>query len=491
MKNIKFYEKLLNEIESDIEIVIVVNKNFDQRFVDPDREILEEAGFKGEQDETILLPERKKLYVGADSIGASDIRSASACAVRALKGRSYKIAKMATYLNHPKCTAVLRAQVEGLLLGGYSFDRYRSKKENGGIHKVRISLEEYNGFELDIPAVQRTVNKGIVSAEAVNFVRDIVNTPPDDCYPQTMAEIAEEIAREHNLGCEILEESDIAKEKMNALLAVARASRHAPRVIHLSYRPENPVAVVSIAGKGLTYDSGGLSLKPSDFMVSMKADKSGGTAVLGIMKAVATLKLPVEVHGFVGAVENMIGGDAYKPDDVLTAKNGKTIEVKNTDAEGRLVLADLLCFAQERVKADYLFDLATLTGACVVGVGQYTSGVMGFASEPIQRVLYASNTLSSEMATELPFNRFLKKSLKSEIADICNISNTRYGGAITAGIFLSEFIDEHHRERWAHIDIAGPAFVEHAWGENPPGASGAGVRTMIRLIEKLARGDSH
>ena len=347
MKTIKFYEKLLSEIESDIEIVIVVAKNFDQRFVDPDKELLKEAGFEGEQDETCLLAEKRKLYVGADSIKSGDIRSASASAVRALLSRGYKIAKMASYMSHPTCTATLRAQVEGLLLGGYRFERYKSKHSTKGLHKVRIALEEYNGFALDIPAAQRAVAKGIVSAEATNFVRDIVNTAPDDCYPEVMAQIAAEVAAGHNhMELEVLTPTQMEAEGMGALLAVARASRHEPRLIHLAYKPENPVATVSLVGKGLTYDSGGLSLKPADFMVTMKADKSGGSAVLGILKAVAELHLPIEVHGFVGAVENMIGGDAYKPDDVLRAKNGKTIEVRNTDAEGRLVLADVLCYAQ-------------------------------------------------------------------------------------------------------------------------------------------------
>ena len=223
----------------------------------------------------------------------------------------------------------------------------------------------------------------------------------------------------------------------------------------------------------------------------MKADKAGGSAVMGIMKAVSEMNLPVEVHGFVGAVENMIGGDAYKPDDILIAKNGKTIEVRNTDAEGRLVLADVLCYAQQEVKADYLFDMATLTGACVIGVGHYTSGVMGNSKMPVDMVLNAANKISGEMATKLDFNRYLGKTLKSDVADISNISNTRYGGAISAGMFLSEFIDEEHKDRWAHIDIAGPAFVEHIWGENPSGASGAGVRLMLRLIEKVSRGEGH
>jgi leucyl aminopeptidase len=244
--------------------------------------------------------------------------------------------------------------------------------------------------------------------------------------------------------------------------------------------------VVTLVGKGLTYDSGGLSLKPSDFMVTMKSDKSGGSAVIGIMKSISEMNLPIEVHGFVGAVENMIGGDAYKPDDILVAKNGTTIEIRNTDAEGRLVLADTLCYAQQEVKADYIFDMATLTGASVVGVGHYTSSIMGNSDEVKDKLLkYA--TIAGEFATKLDFNRYLKKSIKSEIADICNISNTRYGGAITAGQFLESFIDKDHKDKWVHIDIAGPAFVEHAWGENPHGASGAGVRMVTRFIEGLAR----
>jgi hypothetical protein len=195
MKAIKFYEKLLTEIDADVEIVIVVNKNFDQRFVDPDKELLKEAGFEGEQDEVCLLPEKRRLYVGADSIKSADIRSASAVAIRSLAGKGYRIAKMASYMSHPACTATLRAQVEGLLLGGYRFERYKSKHSDRHLHKVRLSLEEYNGYALDIPAAQRAVAKGIVSAEATNFVRDIVNTAPDDCYPETMARIAAELGR--------------------------------------------------------------------------------------------------------------------------------------------------------------------------------------------------------------------------------------------------------------------------------------------------------
>jgi len=380
--------------------------------------------------------------------------------------------------------------VEGFILGSYSFETYKSKKNENKIKDISISLEEYNEIEVDIAKASLLVHKAQITADATNFTRDIVNTTPDDCYPDVMASIAEGMAEDVGLKCNILKPKQLRKEKMETLLAVARASRHKPRVIHLTHKPKNAKIKVTLVGKGLTYDSGGLSLKPADYMVTMKSDKSGGSAVMGIMKAVAELDLPIEVHGFIGAVENMIGGDAYKPDDVLVAKNGKTIEIRNTDAEGRLVLADVLCYAQQEVKADYIFDFATLTGASVVAVGHYTSSVMGNNKE-VQNLVVKEAQNSGELATALDFNDYLKKTIKSEIADICNISNTRYGGAITAGQFLSEFIDKKHTDKWAHIDIAGPAFVEHAWGENPHGASGAGVRMMVKLLEKLSTQNTH
>lgn len=488
--NFKVTADKLKTIKADLEIVIVINKDLKHTFV-KDEKSLEKVGFKASHEEICLLPESKRLYVGSESIKSTDIRPAIAVAIRSLKNTKFKHIKIASYMSHPKCTAVLRGMVEGIILGDYTFETYKSKKSKKALKDITISLEEYHGFELDHESCKRAVKNAEVGAKATNYTRDIVNTSPDDCYPKVMADIAKKLAKKNGLECSILKPKELKEEKMNTLLAVARASRHEPRVIHLTHKPKNPKAVVSIVGKGLTYDSGGLSLKPADYMVTMKADKSGGSAVLGIMKAISEMNLPVEVHGFIGAVENMIGGDAYKPDDVLVAKNGKTIEVRNTDAEGRLVLADVLCYAQQEVKADYLFDMATLTGACVVGVGHYTSGVMGNSKMPVDMVVNAANKISGEMATKLDFNRHLGKTLKSEVADMSNISNTRYGGAVTAGMFLSEFIDEDHKDRWAHIDIAGPAFVEHAWGENPSGASGAGVRLMLRLIEKVSRGEGH
>ncbi len=478
----------LSDINSDLEIVFVINKDDSHHFVQ-DTLLLKKAGFEAGQDETCLLVGEDRLYVGADSLTSTAIRTAAASAIRALKGTAYKSLKVATYTNKG-CSYTLRAMVEGFILGAYSFNTYKSKKKKNPIKHITVSLEEYADFTLEIEKASQAIHKAQIIADATNFTRDIVNTTPDDCYPEVMATIAEEMAQQTGLHCKVLKPKELRKEKMQTLLAVARASRHKPRVIHLSHKPKDAKCVVTLVGKGLTYDSGGLSLKPADFMVTMKSDKSGGSAVIGIMKAVAEMNLPVEVHGFVGAVENMIGGDAYKPDDVLVAKNGKTIEIRNTDAEGRLVLADTLCYAQQEVKADYIFDFATLTGASVVAVGNYTSSVMGNNKE-MQALVVKEAHNAGELATALDFNRYLKKTIKSEIADICNISNTRYGGAITAGMFLSEFIDEEHAEKWAHIDIAGPAFVEHIWGENPHGASGAGVRMMVKLIENLAADKSH
>lgn len=481
---IEIKDKKLKEIQADLEIVFVLDKELDHKFIE-DKKELKKLNFEGGQDSTCLLAHSDRLYVGLDSLESFNLRVGAAKAIKAMKSTNYKSIKVASYIDQDESS--IKAMVEGFVLGKYSFEKYKSKKSQHTIESITISTQSFNDNKPNMEQAKEMIKSAKVVATSTNFTRDIVNTTPDDCYPEVMADIATNLAKEHGLSCTILKPSELKEQKMETLLAVARASRHRPRVIHLAHKPKKPKAVVSIVGKGLTYDSGGLSLKPSDFMVTMKADKSGGSAVLGIMRAVAKLDLPIEVHGFVGAVENMIGGDAYKPDDVLVAKNGKTIEVRNTDAEGRLVLADVLGYAQQEVKADYLFDMATLTGACVVGVGEYTSGVMSNNKEVSDLVLNASEKVSGELVTKLDFNRYLKGTLKSKIADICNISSTRYGGAITAGLFLSEFIDEDHKDKWAHIDIAGPAFVEHEWGENPAGASGAGVRLMLSVLESLVK----
>ena len=471
MKIKKKKKNIENVSDSQIEIIFVRNiENL------ADKEILEILDFKAKDESCLLLAESKKIYVGYEDDNYDCIAIAIATAIKKLQTTKFSSAKIEL---DEKLENNFKAIIEGALLGEYKFTTYKSQKDK----TIKLELDILVATKSE--KLEKILKESKIIAKAVNKTRDMVNTPPADFYPKVMAKKAKKIAQDLELDIKIEGEKYLEQHGMNAMLSVGRASVHESQLIHLTYKPQNPQAKIVLVGKGLTYDSGGLSLKPADFMVTMKADKSGGCAVLSTLWAVAKLNLPFEVHGIVGAVENMIGGNAYKPDDVLKAKNGKTIEVRNTDAEGRLVLADCLSYAQDEIKdIDYIFDYATLTGACVVGVGEYTTGIMG-NNEILKRNAVLSALKSGEYATTLDFNRFLKKAIKSEIADICNIANTKYGGAITAGMFLDNFIAEENKEKWIHFDIAGPAFVEKSWGYNPHGASGTGVRMTIKFLQDL------
>ena len=459
----------------DLEIVLVNNLN--QIEYEKDREILENLEFKVKDETAVLLAQSKKIYASFEEFTYDSLAIAMATAIKRFNSTKYKSIKL---LLNSSLKDNFKALVEGAILGSYSFDNYKSEKSNKK-QELAFVVDDKDSQLTTILKESQTI------CEAVNSARDMVNTAPADFTPKTFVKEAQNIAKEFELDCEILGEKDLEKQKMMSMHSVGRASIHESQLIHLKYKPKKAIKKVVLVGKGLTYDSGGLSLKPADFMITMKADKSGGVAVLNTIKVIAKLKLPIEVHAIIGAVENMIGGNAYKPDDILRAKNGKTIEVRNTDAEGRLVLADCLCYAQDEIKnIDYLLDFATLTGACVVGLGEYTTGIMGNSESLKQKALEACEN-SGEYATKLDFNRYLKKCIKSEIADVCNISNTRYGGAITAGMFLDNFIYSENKDKWIHFDIAGPAFVEKAWGYNPYGASGTGVRFAVEIIKELAK----
>ncbi len=406
------------------------------------------------------------------------------CALQleSIKKTNLKTLAIGTYSND--CPGVnIKALVEGFILGSYTFDTYKSKKEPSKLEKIIICLDDYSRVDVSMETANKALRAATAVAEATNFAKEIVNATPQDMTPMALADVAQTLTSLPNVTCKVMDETFLKEQGMNAFLAVNRASVHPPRLIHLTYKPKEVKKRLVYVGKGLTYDSGGLSLKPSEHMVTMKADKSGAAAVMAILKGAATLELPYEIHAIVGATENMIGGDAYKPDDVLVAKNGKTIEVRNTDAEGRLVLADCLCYAQE-LKPDLLVDMATLTGACVVALGEYTTGIIGHNSE-LKHSMRKASDKSGELSGVLPFNKYLKKLLKSSVADMSNISSSRYGGAITAGLFLDNFIEEEHKEKWLHLDIAGPAYLEKAWGYNQFGATGAGVRmNLYWMIEE-------
>ena len=444
---------------------------------------LESFGYDGTSP--FFLQSQKTLYIPINTqknggISDEDLREAGAIAVRTLKHYPYESAKVGFYGSKERAN---KDFVLGALLGGYSFSEFKSKKKDSTLKHLIISSEGFKGDKLDMTSATRECKKTKILAESINFVRDLINTPPQIATPKYLATKSQEIAQRAGIKCKILTKEDLKKEKMGAFLAVSRASNKSPRLIHLSYTPKDSpknLPKVVLVGKGLTYDSGGLSLKPADYMTTMKADKSGACAVLGIINVIAKLGVQVQVEAILGASENMIGGNAYKPDDVLISREGVTIEVKNTDAEGRLVLADCLSYAQD-LEPSVLIDFATLTGACVVGLGEYTSGIMGY-NEKLKEDFESAALQSGELVARLPFNRHIAKLIESKIADVNNAASSRYGGAISAGMFLGEFIREKYKDKWLHIDIAGPAFVEKEWDINPYGASGAGVRMGVEFI---------
>lgn len=480
--NFKIENRSIENIKADVSLVFVVNKNLKHKFI-KDAKAFKFLGFDGTG--TCFIQESKTLYVGIAKLDFEALRIASAKAYEMLKNLEIKSLKMATYF--AGCTKMsLQAVVEGFILGSYEFDKYKEKKKISKLQNVIFSTDEFNGEKLDLQKAQIGINNGKIIANATNFTKDIVNETPEIYTPIKMAQEAMELAKSlKNVTCKVHDEKFLAKEKMNAFLAVNRASVHPPRLIHLMYKPKNSKKRIIFVGKGLTYDSGGLSLKPADYMVTMKADKSGAAAALGIIKGASELEFPFEVHAILGATENMIGGNAYKPDDVLISRSGISIEVRNTDAEGRLVLADCLSYAQD-FKPDILIDMATLTGACVVGLGEYTSGIMG-NNEELKDDFRQKIKKSGELTTILQFNDHLKDLIKSQIADVCNISSSRYGGAITAGLFLDKFIKDEYKNCWMHQDIAGPAYVQKSWVYNQYGASGAGVRMNLYYLNALSK----
>ncbi|MCE3046497.1 leucyl aminopeptidase [Helicobacter kayseriensis] len=433
-----------------------------------DKELLQEMNFK----DALFVQASKALYIKIDSQEKDVLREAASKAIKAIKKLPYRSAKVHLCGGKEEVQAILM----GLYCGDYAFEQYKTQKEEKVLREIYIDCQ--------CEKIEDIVYECEIIASSVCFVRDLVNTAPNEATPEFLAEVAQKEAQRLKIECKIFDVEMMKKEKMHSLLAVARASSQEPRLIHLTYKPQNAKAKVVFVGKGLTYDSGGLSLKPSDYMVTMKADKSGGCAVIGIISAIAQLGLPLEVHGVIGAVENMIGGNAYKPDDILHSREGKSIEVRNTDAEGRLVLADCLSYAQD-LNPDYLIDLATLTGACVVGLGEYTYAIMGF-NEKLKDQFEKSAVQSGELVAQLPFNTHLKKLIDSKIADVCNVSSSRYGGAITAGLFLAEFVRKEYQHKWLHLDIAGPAYIEKEWDINPYGASGIGVRGCVEFAKFLS-----
>jgi leucyl aminopeptidase len=404
---------------------------------------------------------------------AETLRRAAAAALRRARDLGARTVAIEVFGQRLPDRQRAHAVVEGAILGTYTFDRYKREKSDKAVDELRVLAPDRRAAR-DVEAGAR---RGEVFGRATWFARDLVNAPANDVHPTHLAGVAGEVAKEAGLALEVYDRDQCAKMGMGAFLGVAAGSEQPPQFIHLSYVPARPRKRVAVIGKGITFDAGGLDLKTAEGMLRMKDDMSGAAAVLAVMRALPQLAPAVEVHGLVAATENMPSGSALRPGDVLRAMNGTTIEVGNTDAEGRLTLADALCYARERVKPDELIDLATLTGACVVALGPQCSGLMA-NDQPLARRLLTAADAAGERVWQLPLIDEYREGLKSEVADLNNVGQ-RGGGAITAALFLKEFAGELP---WAHFDIAGPAFSERDTPLSPKGGTGVAVRTLLTYL---------
>lgn len=436
--------------------------------------------FEGKFGSTYLLqtygkiPANKVLVVGLgekEKFTPNKLRELTAKIIN--KASSIKAKKICIDLGKLHFDATQSGQVvaEGAIIGNYSFDKYKSKKEE------EVKIEEFVLVEKDaekFAKLKTGVEKGERIANAMTFARNLANEPAQYATPTKLAEVAKKI---EGVKTKIYEKDDIEKMEMGAFLAVGKGSCENPKFIHMKYSPSTtPKKKIAIIGKGITFDSGGLDIKPASSMLTMKDDMSGAACVLSVMNTLKAFNPSVEVHGIIAACENMPGCAAFKPGDILTAKNKKTIEVDNTDAEGRLTLADALCYACE-LGVDEVVDIATLTGACMVALGTQAAGIMGNSQELIDKLVKIGGE-NGERFWQLPMFKEYKDGLKSDVADMKN-TGSRWGGASAAGVFLQEFVKN---VSWAHLDIAGVAFLDKPQKELTKGATGAGVRTLLNYI---------
>jgi leucyl aminopeptidase len=430
------------------------------------------------------LPAKRIALVGLGKqkeFNLEKLRSAFASVMRHLRGMNIKEAVTSINLNliPGKKDQIVQAAVEGTLLGLYQYTPFKTvgREDLKDMEEINIiaSSKEYS-------LVESAVMKARIITDSVYFVRDLISAPSNEMTPTMMAQKALEVARRKNVSCRVLDKKKMKELGMNALLAVASGSHEEPKFIILEYaggrKKGSPIVLV---GKGLTFDSGGISIKPAEKMDEMKTDMSGGAAVMGVIMAAADLKLPLNITALIPATENLPGGSAYKPGDIIKSYSGKTIEVLNTDAEGRLILADALAYASE-FKPEAVIDIATLTGACIIALGDDVIGMLG-TDDKLKKEINKAAQNTGELVWELPLWDSYHELIKSDIADYKNTGG-RAAGTITAAAFLSKFVGDYP---WVHLDIAGPAWTTKDKAYIPKGAAGVAVRLLVEFLRNRVR----
>ncbi|MET8327921.1 leucyl aminopeptidase [Streptomyces sp. NPDC005181] len=474
-----------------------VDKAFDGKLAT----VLETLGASGAEGEVTKLPAPAGLKVPvviAVGLGtapekdaafdAEALRRAAGSASRALAG-----SKKAGFALPVTSVEDAEAVAEGALLGAYAFTAYQGgetkldskDKKNGNGPKQPLAEVALLGAKPRDKAFKAAAERAVAVVEEINRARDLINTPPNDLYPESFAAVATAAGKEHGIKVQVLDEKALVKGGFGGLLGVGQGSTHGPRLVKLAYTHPKAEKTLALVGKGITYDSGGISLKPAGHNETMKCDMSGAAAVFATVVAAARLGLQVNVTGWLALAENMPSGNATRPGDVLRMYSGKTVEVLNTDAEGRLVLGDALTRASEE-NPDAIVDVATLTGAMVLALGHRTFGIMA-NDDAFRTSIHEIAEEVGEASWPMPLPADLRKGMDSPTADIANMGE-RMGGGLVAGLFLQEFVGEGIA--WAHLDIAGPAFHEGApYGYTPKGGTGSAVRTLVKLAERTAAGD--
>lgn len=440
--------------------------------------------FEAKLDQSLELPalgklKAKKLVLlglgKAAELDSARLRASLAASVRSNSGGSTRTLLLVL----PEAEVELRAVGEGVVLGAYRFTKYFTgdRKPKAELSKVGIYLPKGSASA----AGKKQLELGVAVGDAVAIARDAVNEPPNVLTPEGLAEVARGIARKHKLKIKVLDKKGIAAAGMNLHYAVGQGSENEPRFIHVSYVPKKKTKKIVLVGKGITFDSGGLCIKPAAGMGDMKSDMGGAAAVLGAIAAVAAVKPDVEVHAIVAAAENMPDAAAYRPADIFTSLDGKTVEIINTDAEGRLVLADALTYAT-RLKPDVIIDAATLTGAALVALGKTCSAFYS-GDDALAGSLERAARTAGEQFWRMPLLEELGEQLKSDVADLKHTAD-RWGGSISAALFLREFVG---KVPWIHCDVAGPVLADRPKGMYPKGGTGHAVLTFLNFVEQAGR----